>query len=295
MRALRERIADGERLVSDGAMGSLLLARGLRLGECPEAVNLSHPEWIAEITRAYVDAGADLVQTNTFGASPLKLAPYGLDAETERINARAVEIAREAAAGRASVVASCGPSGRLLEPYGDTNPDEVRASFRRQAAALAAAGADAILVETMTDLAEALLALEAARDAAPALPVLVTLTFDDTPRGFFTLMGNSVEQAARTLEAAGADAVGSNCGNGVETMTRVARELRRVSSAPLVIQSNAGLPALVDGVLTYLEPPDLFEAATREMLSAGVTIVGGCCGTTPDYVRAIRRAVDAAR
>jgi 5-methyltetrahydrofolate--homocysteine methyltransferase len=144
----------------------------------------------------------------------------------------------------------------------------------------------------MTDLAEALLALEAARDAAPALPVLVTLTFDETPRGFFTLMGNSVEKAARALETAGADAIGSNCGNGVETMTRVARELRRVSSAPLVIQSNAGLPALVDGVLTYLEPPELFEAATREMLSAGVTIVGGCCGTTPDYVRAIRRAVD---
>jgi 5-methyltetrahydrofolate--homocysteine methyltransferase len=271
-------------------MGSMLLARGLRLGECLESLNLTHPDWVGEITAMYVEAGADLVQTNTFGGSPLKLAASGLEADTEALNARGVEIARMAAGDRAYVLGSCGPCGRLLEPYGNTNRDDVRAAFRRQFRALAGPGLDGILIETMTNLAEALIALEAAREVVQ-VPVLVTLTFNDTPRGFCTIMGNPIRECVRELQAAGADAIGSNCGSGVANMTRVAEEFRRFTDMPLIMQSNAGLPETVDGKLAYRESPESFAAEARALLALGVSIVGGCCGTTPEHIRAIRAVV----
>jgi 5-methyltetrahydrofolate--homocysteine methyltransferase len=192
------------------------------------------------------------------------------------------------------VVGSCGPSGRLLEPYGDTSPDAMAESFRRQIAALIGAGVDAVCVETMTDLAEAEVAIRAAKAVSPTTPVLATMTFDPTPRGYHTVMGVSVEAAARGLAAAGADAVGSNCGNGIEHMVAIAREFRRHTTLPLVIQANAGLPRSAHGKTVYDETPEFMADKARELLAIGVGVIGGCCGTTPAHIAALRAMVDAA-
>jgi 5-methyltetrahydrofolate--homocysteine methyltransferase len=292
VRGLLDRLAAGEVLVADGAMGTMLMARGLTPGACPEAIGLDRPGLLEEIAALFAAAGADLVQANTFGASPLKLALYGLDGRAAEINARAVEAARKGAAGRALVYGSVGPSGRLLEPYGDASEEAVLASFAVQVRALADSGVDAIVVETMTDATEAALAVRAAKDAAPAVPVVATMTFDRTPRGFFTIMGVTVERACRVLEAAGADAVGSNCGNGSDAMVEIAAEFRRHSTKPVAIQSNAGLPRTTAAGLVYPEGPGYMADRARTLIGLGVAIVGGCCGTGPEHVRAFREAVD---
>jgi len=289
--SLRDALNSRGILISDGAMGSALFAKGLEPGDCPDALCLSHPEWIAEISASYRAAGADIIQTNTFGASPLKLAPYGLEEKTEEINREGVRIAREAADG-ALVAGECGPCGGLLEPYGDVSVEAVCAGFKRQAAELARAGADFILFETFTDLNEALLGLRAAKEVAPDLSVWVSLTFDPTPRGFFTMMGQTPAQAAVALEAAGADGVGSNCGNGIVAMTAIAREFRAATRLSVIIQSNAGLPEERGGGLHYPESPEFFGRHAPDLLEAGVTILGGCCGTTPEHIRTLRRAAD---
>jgi 5-methyltetrahydrofolate--homocysteine methyltransferase len=295
MRALGERLAAGDVLVGDGAMGTMLFERGLPPGEPPETVTLARPAVLEEIARLYRDAGADLLETNTFGGSPLKLELHGLAAHCEAVNRDAVRAVRRVAEGRAYVVASVGPSGRLLEPYGDTKAEAMADSFRRQMEALAAAGVDAFCVETMTDLAEARIAVQAAKAAAPGVPVLATMTFDPTPRGYFTVMGVSVAQAAAGLADAGADAVGSNCGNGIVPMVAIAREFRAATSLPLVIQANAGLPKAVAGRTVYDETPDVLAAGARELRDIGVAVIGGCCGTTPEHIRALRAMVDGPR
>jgi 5-methyltetrahydrofolate--homocysteine methyltransferase len=294
VRPLLERLVAGEVLVGDGAMGTMLFERGLVPGEPPESVTLSRPDVLEEIARLYVDAGADLVETNTFGGSPLKLALHGLDARVDTVNREAVLAARRGVAGRAYVVGACGPSGRLLEPYGDVKPETMEESFRRQMAALVGAGVDAVCVETMTDLAEARLAVRAAKEAASTLPVFATMTFDPTPRGHFTIMGVSVAQAATGLADAGADAVGSNCGTGIEHLVAIAREFRRHTRLPLVIQANAGLPRAVGTATVYDETPEFLATKPRELLDLGVSIIGGCCGTTPAHIAALRGMVDAA-
>ena len=295
MRPLLERLAAGERLVGDGALGTMLLDRGLPPGQPPEALTLTRPELLEEIARLYLEAGADLLETNTFGGSPLKLALHGLEDETEAVNREAVRAVRRVADARAYVAASVGPCGRLLEPYGDVGSDAVYASFRRQIEALVAAGADCVCVETMTDLAEASLAVRAAKDVAASIPVLATMTFDATRRGYFTIMGVSVAAAAAGLEQAGADAIGSNCGNGVEHMIAIAREFRAASRLPLVIQPNAGLPRSIGSRATYDEAPAFLADKARELATIGVAIIGGCCGTTPEHVRALRAMVDGLR
>jgi len=295
VRTLRDRLRAGDVLVGDGGWGTMLMARGLQPGEPPESLTLASPGVIEEVARLYLEAGADLVTTNTFGGSPLRLRAFGLEARTDEINRAAVEVLRRAVGTRALVSASIGPSGHLLKPYGDVEADELAESFGRQARALASAGVDVFCVETMTDLEEARLAVEAARTAAPETPVVATMTFEPTRRGFFTVMGASVPRAAQVLGGAGADLVGSNCGNGIDTMVEVARAFHAVTAAPLAIQANAGLPESRDGALVYPEPPEQFAAAVPALLEAGVRLIGGCCGTTPAHVRAIRAAVDAAR
>ncbi len=291
MKPVLDRLAAGETLVGDGALGTLLIARGLEPGQPPEALNLSKPEWLEDIARQYLEAGADFVTTNTFGGSPARLARYGLAERLEELNRGAVEIVRRTVDGRAHVLASVGPSGRVLKPYGDGDPAEIAAGYERQIRALAGAGADLIGIETMTDLAEAVLAVRAARAVAPRLPILATMTFEATPRGFFTVMGVSIEQAVRGLAEAGADIVGSNCGNGSEVMVAIAREFRARTSLPVAIQPNAGLPEMRGGTVHYPESPETMAAHARALLAEGVAIVGGCCGTTPAHVRAIREAL----
>jgi 5-methyltetrahydrofolate--homocysteine methyltransferase len=299
MKLLRDRLEAGEVVVADGAMGSLLFERGLDSGACPEAWNREHPEHLEEIARLYFEAGAEIVQTNTFGGSPPKLAYYDLDGQTEELNVLAVEAVRRVVGSNAFVSGSCGPTGKTLKPYGDTDPEVLAEAFARQTRALVGAGVDVLCVETMTDLTEATLAVQAARaavaDADRDVPVMATMTFDPTPRGFYTIMGVDVATAAAELAEAGADVVGSNCGNGIEIMVEIAREFRRHTTLPLLIQSNAGLPRPEGDGVVYPETPEFMAGKVSELLDAGVSILGGCCGTTPAHIRAIRAAVDATR
>ncbi len=285
-----KRLADGEVVLGDGGWGTMLMARGLEPGACPERLNRERPELLAEIAALYLAAGAELVTTNTFGGSPLKLAHYGLEDRCEDLNRRGVEAVRDVAAGRALVAASVGPCGRLLEPYGDVSRDAVGAGFAHQVAALAAAGADLLVIETMTDAAEAELALAAAKTEAPGLPVVATMTFDETPRGFFTIMGVSVDEAVRRLADGGADVVGSNCGHGTGPMAEIARAFKATGTTlPIAIQANAGLPGDRDGELVWPEDPERWAAGAALLKDLGVGLIGGCCGTTPDHIAALRR------
>jgi 5-methyltetrahydrofolate--homocysteine methyltransferase len=295
MEGLLARLKHGEVLVGDGAWGTQLMARGLPAGEPPEWFAIEKPGTLEEVARLYVDAGADLVTTDTFGGSSFRLKLHGLDGERERVNRQAVEAVKRAVAGRALVSASVGPSGQLLEPYGDTSPEAVEEAFAEQIAVLAAAGADVLCIETMGDLTEATRAVKAAKATAPGVPVMATMTFERTPRGFFTVMGVSVDKAVAGLESAGADVVGSNCGTGIADMVEIARKMIGAAHRPVIVQPNAGLPVSRDGQLVYEETPETFAARVPELLELGVAIVGGCCGTTPDHTRAIRRAVDAWR
>ena len=261
-------------------------------GDCFEAVNFSRPEILAEIAAAYIEAGAELITTNTFGASPLNLAAHDLADRTEEINRAAVEALRGVTAGRALISGSVGPTGKILAPYGDTEPAVMARAFGRQIGALIDAGADLICIETMMDLEEARLAVAAARTRSSTIPVIATMTFNATPRGFFTTMGNTVEQACSVLVETGADLVGSNCGNGIDAMVELAREFAVHASVPIVIQSNAGLPENHAGKLTYPESPEYMAERVGPLLELGVVVIGGCCGTGPDHIRAIRAAID---
>ncbi len=279
-------------LVADGAMGTMLFAKGLKPGEPPESVNLENPEILEEIAQTYFDAGADIIQTNTFGASPLKLSDYGLQDKTEEINRIAVEKVRKVVEEKTYVSGSVGPSGKLLKPFGDTEPEDIYKSYERQMKALINAGVDLICIETMTDLNEATLAIKAAKSISPEIPIMATMTFDETPRGFYTIMGVSIEAAVVGLQKAGADIIGSNCGNGIENMIKIAREFKKYAILPIIIQSNAGIPKMKEGKLFYSETPEFFAEKAKELIDAGVSIIGGCCGTTPEYIRAIRKVVD---
>ncbi|MEN8006576.1 MAG: homocysteine S-methyltransferase family protein [Candidatus Krumholzibacteriota bacterium] len=279
-------------LLADGAMGTRLQDAGLEPGQAPESLNLTRPEVPAGIAAEYIAAGSDLVHTNSFGGSPLMLAAHGLADQCEEINRAAAAAAVAGAAGGGLVSGSIGPCGRLLTPYGDVDPDEVLDGFRIQAAALAAGGVDLLTVETMTDLREAVLAVTAAREAIGKGIVLASLTFEPTPRGWFTIVGNDPASAAHDLAAAGVDAVGSNCGQGTEGMLSVAREFGRVTDMPLLIQANAGLPVLQGGEVHYPETPGDMAEALPDLLKAGVRIIGGCCGTTPGHIAALRGVLD---
>lgn len=295
MKELLKKVRAGEILLGDGAWGTMLMARGLKPGACPENVNLTQPEALREIAELYLEAGAEIITTNTFGGSSLKLADYSLGARTEEINSRAVEVLRPVIGDRALISGSVGPCGKLLLPYGDTAPEIIYDSFVRQIGALIEAGADMICVETMIDLSEAQLAIKAARSFSTEIPIMATMTFDATPNGFFTIMGTPIEKAAVGLEEAGADLVGSNCGNGIEKMVEIGREFRKHSRLPIAIQSNAGLPENRAGEVVYPETPAFMAGSARQLIDLGVSVIGGCCGTGPDHIRALRGLIDAHR
>lgn len=295
MQNLTDRLKSGDVIVGDGAWGTMIMQRGLKHGEAPEAANLSNPGMLEEIARLYLDAGAEIITTNTFGASSLRLQPYSLDDKAEEINRKGVEIIRKTVGERAYVSASVGPTGKLMAPYGKTTPEEVYSSFEGQMRALLLAGPDIICVETMTDLQEAALAVKAARALSATIPIMATMTFDEKPRGFFTIMGVSIEKAAKALEEAGATVIGSNCGNGIEKMIKIATRFKEHSTLPIAIQANAGLPIIQEGTTVYLDTPDFMAEKAVELRKAGVQVIGGCCGTTPDHIRALRKTMDVNR
>ena len=282
-------------VLADGAWGTELQKRGLESGACPDAWNLHHAESVAEVARAYVAAGSRIILTNTFRANRVALAGYGLAADTRAINRAGAALSRSAALscsspdGRPLVFASLGPTGKLLAA-GDIGEAEVLAAYEEQAAALAEGGADALLVETMSDPLEAALALAGARKTG--LPVVVSFTFDTGRNKDRTLTGATPEQAARRMAEEGADALGANCGVGIAEYVPICRRLRAASTLPLWIKPNAGLPDMTDGRASYDTTPERFASFVPALVEAGASFIGGCCGTSPDFIRAAKALVD---
>lgn len=276
-------------VIFDGGMGSMLIARGLAPGESPETWNLEKPEIVAEIQRLYYEAGADVVHTNSFGGSPIKLAERRLADQTERINQRAAEITRSVCPAGKLVAGDLGPTGKFMQPVGDLEPKDAEQAYRRQAEALLAGGADLISIETMFSLEEALAAVRGAK-AIGDIFVVASLTYSRTKKGFFTLMGEGVTPAVKALNEAGADAVGSNCGLGSAEMIELAAAIRAATRKPILIQPNAGKPLAVDDSVVYRQTAAEFAADGSRIRAAGADMIGGCCGTTPDFIRELAHA-----
>jgi 5-methyltetrahydrofolate--homocysteine methyltransferase len=279
-------------VLADGAMGTMLFEAGLQFGDPPEAWNLEHPDRVQAIHRAYLDAGSQIILTNTFGGNRFRLGMHNLQAKVPELNRAAVEIAREAAkeaGGRALVAGDIGPSGGILLPVGEMQFAEAVAGFAEQAAALVAGGADVIWIETMSDLEEVRAAIEGVRQASARLPIIASMTFDT--RGH-TMMGVTPEEAVRALSGWGAAAVGGNCGNGPDEILAVVQKMR--AAAPgvvLVAKANAGLPELQNGRAVYRAGPKVMADYALAVSAAGAHIVGACCGSTPDHVRAMAEAL----
>jgi methionine synthase I (cobalamin-dependent) len=278
-----------EPVITDGAWGTQLQARGLQSGEAPDLWNLTHPKDVAEVARAYVAAGAEIILTNTFGANRFRLAESGGADRLVEINKQGVALSREAAGDHAFVFASMGPSGKLLMS-GDVSAEALRAAFVEQANLLAEAGADAIVIETMQDVGEATLATRAAK--ATGLPVVASMVFDSGKDKVRTMMGTTPEEAAAALLEAGADVIGANCGQGIAGFVAVCARLKAAAKdRPVWIKANAGLPQLQAGKAVYAIGPEEFVRHVPAVIAAGATFIGGCCGTSPDFIRAIRRVL----
>jgi len=282
-------------LVGDGAWGTLLQAMGLEAGTCPELWNVEEPDKVRSVAAAYVEAGSDLVLTNTFGGSALGLKRHGLADRTEELNTAGARLSLEGAAGKL-VAASVGPTGEFLPPMGEVTEAQMRDAFAAQIRAVLRAGIRILCVETMTSDQEAVCAVRAAREVAEELSVevdvMATMTFTETPKGYRTFMGVDCRAAVEKLTEAGADVLGSNCGNGIEQMLPIAREFREITDKPILIQANAGLPQIENGVTVFRQSPEHMARWVPDLIEAGVSIVGGCCGTTPEHIRLIRAQVD---
>ncbi|MCX6997888.1 MAG: homocysteine S-methyltransferase family protein [Kiritimatiellaeota bacterium] len=285
-------IQSGRILVSDGAWGTMLQQQGLPPGACPELWCLTHRAEVLDIARSYIAAGADLIESNSFGGTAYKLRHFGLAQPVVEINTAAAAISRAAAGADRWVIAALGPTGQMTA-MGDVTEEDFYHAFREQAVALAAGGADALCIETMSALDEAAAAVRAARDHTPC-EVLCTFTFARNRQGGYrTMMGVAAAEAARAALAAGAHVIGANCGNGLERMLEVVKEMRAAApGAPILVQANAGLPKNVNGVDVFSETPADMAACVPALVAAGAQIIGGCCGTTPAHIAAIRQAVD---
>ena len=277
-------------VLTDGAWGTEMQARGLAAGETPDFWNLSHPDRVEQVARAYVSAGSQVVLTNTFRANRIALATHPELERIPEVNRTGVEISRRAAGDQARVFASIGPCGKLLVT-GEVDEAALRAAFAEQAQALAAGGADAIVIETMSDLTEAGIAVEAAK--ATGLPVVACMVFDSGKNRDRTMMGVTPQQAAEELTRIGADAIGANCGTGVEDYIPICASLAAATPLPVWIKPNAGLPELENGEVVYRTSPSEFASNVSKLLEAGARFVGGCCGTSPRFIEAMRRELDA--
>lgn len=284
---IRQLLAAGP-VVTDGAWGTQLQASGLEPGHCPDAWNLLNPAKVEDVARAYVEAGSRIILTNTFRSNRLALSGYGLADKVAELNRAGAEISLRAASGRALVFASIGPSGKMLMT-GETTEEELLAAFDEQAQALAAGGAHGLVVETMSDLAEAVIAVRAAKQTG--LPVVVSMVFDSGKNKDRTMMGQTPQQCAAELAEAGADAIGANCGRGIAGYLPVCASLAAATPLPVWIKANAGLPEIIGGRLAYQDTPEQFASFAPALIDAGAKFIGGCCGTTPDFIRALVQRV----
>lgn len=291
----RGRIVDavksGRTLLSDGAWGTFLQKKGLKAGECPELWCVERPTDVREVAAKYIAAGSDMIQSDSFGGTCFKLEHYGLAERTAELNEASARLSREAAGDDAWVIASVGPTGKILM-MGEVTEEQLYEGFKEQVVALAKGGADAICVETMTAIDEAVTAVKAAKENTDC-EVICTFTFDRTAQGTYrSMMGASPADAARAAVEAGADIVGTNCGNGIDRMVEIVKEMRAaVPDVPILVHANAGLPRNVDGVDVFPETPEEMGAKVGKLIEAGANIVGGCCGTSPEHINAMKQAI----
>lgn len=288
MHPLIESLIKNGPVVTDGSWGTQMQQRGLQRGQCPDSWNLSHPDQVEGVARQYVDAGSQIILTNTFGASRISLDKYGLGDKTTEINLAGVKISKKAAADRAMVFASIGPSGKMLIT-GETTPEELQTVFEEQAAAQARAGADGIIVETMIDIVEACIAATAAKQTG--LPVIASMVFDSGEDKDRTMMGNAPEEIVEELTKIGVDGIGANCGQGIDAFLPICKRMRQVTDLPIWMKPNAGLPELIDDQTVFRTTAQEFTQYVPDLVQAGADFIGGCCGTDQAFVQAIRETV----
>jgi 5-methyltetrahydrofolate--homocysteine methyltransferase len=285
--SLLETLKNGCVLISDGAWGTLLIDQGLQPGECPELWNITNRRAVLSVAKSYIDAGADIILTNSFGGSPIKLAHYGLENKAAELNKAAAEISREAAGDDHFVLGSIGPTGVILM-MGEVPEEKLFEGFCLQAESLKNGGADAVCIETMSALDEASLAVKAAKTVAD-LEIVCTFTFEKTINGEYrTMMGVSPADMVNAVKDAGASIIGANCGNGFDQMIEIVQQIRKIDATiPVLVHANAGKPVIVGGKTVFPETPEIMAGKIQRLANCGANIIGGCCGTTPAHIRAL--------
>jgi len=286
-----DKLKQNQILLSDGAWGTLLQAKGLNPGDCPELWNITHKTDVLDIAQSYFLAGSDIIETNSFGGNRIKLIQYGLEDRVCELNEAAAAISRQVAGNEKHVAGSIGPTGKMVL-MGDVTENELYNTFREQAIALEKGGADIIIIETMSAIDEASLAVKASRENTKCT-IIVTMTFSGDMNGeYHTMMGVTPEEMTISMKDAGAHIIGSNCGNGIEDMIGIVKAIRKTDDKiPVIIQANAGIPELIDGITVFRESPEMMASFVPELIKAGANIIGGCCGTTPAHIREMAKVL----